>query len=224
MSEFLRTATAIYAKDLRLEARTRESVVAVLVFALLAAFIFQFAFDPNPRVVATVGPGIVWVAYLFAGILGLGRTFVLERDGGTLDGLVLAPVSREAIYAGKVLGAFTLMVVVEALMLPVFVVLYDLPVIDPWFAGMTLLATLGFAAVGTIFSAIAVHTRAREVLLPLLFLPVVLPVVVAAVASSSSIFQGGGWSDFGRWFQLMLVFDTLFLVISSLAFEYVLED
>ena len=224
MSEFLRTAIAIYAKDLRLEARTRESIVAVLVFALLSAFIFQFAFDPNPRVVATVGPGIVWVAYLFAGILGLGRTFVLERDGGTLDGLVLAPVSREAIYTGKVLGAFTLMAVVEALMLPVFVVLYDLPVINPWFASMTLLATLGFAAVGTIFSAIAVHTRAREVLLPLLFLPVVLPVVVAAVASSSSIFQGEGWSDFGRWFQLLLVFDTLFLVISSLAFEYVLED
>ncbi len=224
MSEFLRTTIAIYAKDLRLEARTRESIVAVLVFALLSAFIFQFAFDPNPRVVATVGPGIVWVAYLFAGILGLGRTFVLERDGGTLDGLVLAPVSREAIYAGKVLGAFTLMAVVEALMLPVFVVLYDLPVINPWFASMTLLATLGFAAVGTIFSAIAVQTRAREVLLPLLFLPVVLPVVVAAVASSSSIFQGEGWSDFGRWFQLLLVFDTLFLVISSLAFEYVLED
>jgi heme exporter protein B len=224
VSEFLRTTIAIYAKDLRLEARTRESIVAVLVFALLSAFIFQFAFDPNPRVVATVGPGIVWVAYLFAGILGLGRTFVLERDGGTLDGLVLAPVSREAIYAGKVLGAFTLMAVVEALMLPVFVVLYDLPVINPWFASMTLLATLGFAAVGTIFSAIAVQTRAREVLLPLLFLPVVLPVVVAAVASSSSIFQGEGWSDFGRWFQLLLVFDTLFLVISSLAFEYVLED
>ncbi len=224
MSAYLRAAIAIYAKDLRLEARTRESVVAVLVFALLAAFIFQFAFDPNPRVVATVGPGIVWVAYLFAGVLGLGRTFVLERDGGTLDGLILAPVSREAIYAGKVLGAFTLMAVVEALMLPVFVVLYDLPVIDPWFVGMTLLATIGFAAVGTIFSAIAVHTRAREVLLPLLFLPVVLPVVVGAVASSSAIFQDQGWSNFGRWFQLMLVFDTLFLVISSLAFEYVLED
>ena len=224
MSAYLRAAIAIYAKDLRLEARTRESVVAVLVFALLAAFIFQFAFDPSPRVVATVGPGIVWVAYLFAGVLGLGRTFVLERDGGTLDGLILAPVSREAIYAGKVLGAFTLMAVVEALMLPVFVVLYDLPVIDPWFVGMALLATIGFAAVGTIFSAIAVHTRAREVLLPLLFLPVVLPVVVGAVASSSAIFQDQGWAQFGRWFQLMVAFDTLFLVISSLAFEYVLED
>lgn len=224
MRAFLRAATAIYAKDMRIEARTRETVVAVAVFALLAAFIFRFAFDPNPRVLAAVGPGIVWVAYLFAGVLSLGRTFVVERDRGTLDGLVLSPVAREAIYVGKVAGAFTLMVVVEALLLPAFVVLHDLPVFDPWFIAMALLATLGFASVGTLFSAIAAHTRAREVLLPLLFLPVVLPVVIGAVAVSASIFEGEGWGVFGRWFQLIVAFDLLFLVLSSLAFEYVLED
>ena len=224
MRAFFRTAAAIYAKDLRVEARTRESVIAVAVFGLLAAFIFRFAFDPNPRIIASVGPGIIWVAYLFAGVLALGRTFVVERDRGTLDGLILSPAGREAIYLGKVAGAFTLMVVVEALLLPAFVVLHGLPVFNPWFIAMALLATLGFASVGTLFSAIAAHTRAREVLLPLLFLPVVFPVVIGAVAASASIFQGEGWASFGRWFQLMLAFDALFLVISSLAFEYVLED
>lgn len=224
MNSFLRSAIAIYAKDLRIEVRRRESIISVAVFALLVAIIFRFAFDPNPRVVAAVGPGIVWVAYLFTGMLFLGRTFAAEHDRGTFDGLLLSPVGREAIYAGKTAGAFTLMLAVEALMLPVFVVLYDIPVFNPFFIAMAILVTLAFASIGTIFSAIAAHTRAREILLPMLFLPVILPVVIAAVASSSSMFRGEGWSEFGRWFQLIVAFDTLFLVISSLMFDYVVED
>lgn len=224
MRAFWRVSLAVYVKDLRLEVRTKETVSTILVFSLLVVFIFNFAFDPSPSVIALVGPGIVWVAYTFMGVLGLNRSLIVEKDQDTLDGLRLAPVGRDSIYAGKVLGAFTVMMVVEALMLPVFLVLYDLSVFSLWFIVIAVLATLGFAAVGTVFSAIAVHTRAREVLLPLLFLPVVLPIIIGAVATTGSVLEGGGWKEVGQWVQLILVFDIVFLVISSLAFEYVLEE
>ena len=224
MGPYLRSVLAVYAKDVRLEARTKETVSALLVFTLLVAFIFNFAFDPTPQVLALVAPGIVWVAYVFTGILGLNRTFVLEQDRGTLEGLLLAPVGREAIYLGKLLGALTVMLVVEALMVPVFLVLYDFSLFSGWFVATAVLATVGFAAVGTLFSAIAVHTRAREVLLPLLFLPVALPVIIAAVSSTSWVLRDGGWPEMGRWLQLMLAFDVLFLVVSSWAFDFVVEE
>ena len=222
MSAYLRAAWAVYLKDLRGEARTREAVASVLVFAMLAAFIFTF--DPNPRVLAAVGPGIVWVAYLFAGMLGLSRGFAQEKERGTLDGLLLAPVGRDALYAGKMLWTLTLLLAVEALMLPVFAALYDLPVLDARFVWLAALATVGYAAAGTLFSAIAAHTRAREALLPLLFLPVALPLVIGAVAGTSAIFGGEGWSEYGRWAQLIAVYDILLIGVSSLVFEYVLED
>ena len=224
MSAYLSAALAIYLKDVRLEARSKETVGAVLIFALLVAFIFNFAFDATPDIVAIVGPGIVWVAYVFTGILGLNRTFVLERDRGTLDGLMLAPVGREALYLGKLLSAISVMLVVEFLMVPVFLVLYDISLLDLRFALAALLATIGFAAVGTLFSAIAAHTRAREVLLPLLFLPAVLPVIMAAVAITASVLDGYGWNAATSWLQLVVAFDIVFLVVSSWAFEFVLEE
>ncbi len=224
MGALMRAASAVFLKDLRLEARTRESLTAILAFSLVVAFIFNFAFDPSPRIVAVVGPGIVWVAYIFTGVLGMNRTFILESERGTLDGLLLAPVGREAVYLGKLLGALTLLLVVEALMLPVFLVLYNLSLLNLWFLAIAVAATVGFAAVGTLFSAIAVQTRAREVMLPLLFLPVVLPIVIGAVAGTGEALDGSGWSGVGRWLQLIVAFDAVFLVLSSWAFEFVLEE
>ena len=220
----LRAALAVYSKDVRLEARTRETLGAVLAFSIVVAFIFNFAFDPTPQIVAAVGPGIVWVAYVFTATLGMNRTFIIEKERGTLDGLLLAPVGRESLYLGKLLGAFTLLIVVETLMLPVFLVLYNLSLLNVWFILTALAATVGFAAVGTLFSAIAVHTRAREVMLPLLFLPVSLPVIIGAVSSSQEALAGGGWSDVSRWLLLISAFDIVFLVLSSWAFEFVLEE
>jgi heme exporter protein B len=224
MKRYLRTTLAIYAKDVRLEARTKETLGAVLAFAIIIAFIFGFAFDPAPHIVAVVGPGIVWVAYIFTGILGMNRTFALERDRGTLDGLLLAPVGREAVYAGKLASTATLMIVVEALLFPVFLVLFDLDLFNIWFVLVTLAATVGFATVGTLFSAIAAHTRAREVMLPLLFLPIVLPVIIGAVTSTGEALDGNGWDGVGKWLQFIVAFDVVFLVLSSWAFEFVLEE
>jgi heme exporter protein B len=224
MSAYLRGAMAIYAKDIRLEARTKETVSAVLAFAIIIAFIFGFAFDPSPSVVAIVGPGIVWVAYVFTGILGMNRTFALEHDRGTLEGLLLAPVGRESVYAGKLLSTATIMIFVEALLFPVFLVLFDLNLFNVWFVLIALAATIGFATVGTLFSAIAAHTRAREVMLPLLFLPVVLPIIIGAVTSTGAAIDGDGWDGVGKWLQFILAFDAVFLVLSSWAFDFVLEE
>jgi heme exporter protein B len=222
--DYLRAALAIYGKDMRVEARTKETVTSVLVFAVIVAFIFGFAFDPTPRIIGIVGPGIVWVAFLFTGILGMNRTFALERDRGTLEGLLLAPVGRDALFAGKFASTATVMLVVEALMLPVFLVLFDLSLFSGWFVLTAVAATIGFASVGTLFAAIAANTRAREVLLPLLFLPVVLPVVIGAVSGSTAALDGEGWGGTGRWLQFMAAFDVVFLVLSSWAFEHVVEE
>jgi len=224
MSNYLRGAMAIYAKDIRLEARTKETVSAVFAFAIIISFIFGFAFDPRPSVVAIVGPGIVWVAYVFTGILGMNRAFALERDRGTLEGLLLAPVGREAVYAGKLLSTATIMIFVESLLFPVFLVLFDLNLFNIWFALIALAATIGFATVGTLFSAIAAHTRAREILLPLLFLPIVLPIIIGAVTSTGAAIDGDGWDGVGKWLQFILAFDAVFLVLSSWAFDFVLEE
>ena len=224
MRETLRAALTIYAKDVRLELRTRETLFSVLAFAFVVAFIFTFAFDPSPQLVASIGPGIVWVAYIFTAVLGINRTFLLEHERGTLDGLRLAPVPREALYLGKLLSVVTLLVTVEAIMLPAFLVLYDLSLFNVWFIAITLAATVGIAAVGTLFSAIAVHTRAREVLLPMLFLPVALPLLIGAVSGARAALDGEGWSGAGGWLQLIIAFDAVFLVLSSLVFEYVLEE
>ena len=224
MIDYLHAAMAVYTKDLRLETRTKETVSSMLMFAVMVAFIFGFAFDPSPNTIAIVGPGIVWVAYVFTGILSLNRAFAVEHERGTLDGLLLAPVGREAIYAGKLASTITLMFVVEVLLLPIFLLLFDLNLFTIEFGTITLVATVGFGIVGTLFSAIATHTRAREMLLPLLFLPIVLPVVIGAVTASMEAMNGGDREVIGRWLGFIITFDIVFLVLSSWAFEFVVEE
>jgi heme exporter protein B len=221
---FWRATLAILWKDLLLEVRTKDIITSLVVFAILVVVIFNFAFPPIPRVVALVTPGILWVAFTFAGILGLNRVFVLEKDRGNLEGLMLAPVGRDAIYFGKMMGSFLFMLIVETLILPIFTVLFNVPLWNVEFLLMMLLATLGFAAVGTVFSAIAINTRSREVMLPVLFFPIVLPVVISAVQMTGMSLQGDSWSTMFRWLQLVIAFDIIFLVVSSLTFEYVLEE
>ena len=215
---------ALLWKDVLLELRTKDIVVSVLVFALLVIVIFNFAIDPTPQMVVLVAPGILWVAFLFGGVLGLTRSFALEKDSGSLQGLMLAPVGREVIYFGKMLGNFLFMVVVEVIIFPIFAVLFNLSLVMPELIPVTLLATLGIATVGTVFSAMAVNTRSREVMLPLLFFPVVLPAIVAAVEASRVVIQGEGSSDLAQWIPLLAVFDTIFLVVCPVAFNVVVEE
>ena len=199
MSGFLSPILTLALKDILLEIRTKEIVSSALLFAFLVVIIFNFAFDPSPAVVALVVPGILWVAFTFAGVLGINRSFILEKDKGNMDGLLLCPVSRDVIYAGKMVGIFLFMLVVEMLLLPVFAALYGFPLFIPELLLIVVLATLGFAAVGTLFSAMAVNTRSRETMLPLLLLPITIPVIIAAVESTSTILSGDTQGQLGRW-------------------------
>lgn len=215
---------AILAKDLLLEIRAREIVISVAVFALLTIIIFNFAFEPGPERIGLVAPGVLWIAFSFAGVLGLNRVFIREKDSGCLQGLLLCPVDREAIYFGKMLASFVFMFVVELVIMPIFSVFLNLPLFLPWLVFIAFLATLGFVAVGTIFSAVAVNTRARELMLPLLFFPIVVPVLIAAVKASSLVLDGEVGAALWSWLEMIAAFDAIFLVISSLIFQYAVEE
>ncbi|MDY7040226.1 MAG: heme exporter protein CcmB [Chloroflexota bacterium] len=220
---YLRKVGAIVWKDLLTELRTREMVSSMLVFALLVLLIFSFAFELRVEQVMAVAPGVLWVTFTFAGMLGLNRAFVLEKDRGCLDGLLLSPVDRSAIYFGKVLGNTLFMLVVEAIALPLFVLFFNLP-FPPLLPLIVFLGTVGFAGVGTLFSAMTVHTRAREVLLPVLLFPIVVPVIIAAVKLTAGLLDGLSLREIMHWLRLLVAFDVIFLAVAYMTFDYVVEE
>lgn len=223
MKEIGNKVLAIVWKDILSEVRTREIATSLVAFALLVIVVVSFALEPG-ELTSPVAAGILWVAFTFAGVLGLSRSFVMEKDKGCLQGLMLCPVDRSLIYLGKMLSILVFMLVVEAIILPVFVILLDQPLFSPQLAVITLLATIGFAAVGTLFSALAVNTRARDVMLPILFLPVASPVIIAAIRSSGLALSGESWGAIASWLGIMAAFDVIFLVVSPLVFEFVIEE
>jgi len=221
---FLRKVLAIVHKDIIAELRTKEMFSSMFVFALLVIVIFNFAFELRVANVKQVAPGVLWVTFTFAGMLGLNRSFILEKDRGCLEGLLLAPVDRSAIYFGKMLGNLIFMLVVEAIVLPIFWVLFNPPLFSPALILIIVLGTLGFAGVGTLFSAIAVHTRAREVMLPILLFPIVVPLMIAAVKITGGLLDGQPLSEMRNWLNLLVGFDIIFLTVSYMTFDYVVEE
>ena len=222
---YLRKVLAIVAKDVAAELRTREMLSSMFVFGLLVILIFNFTFELRAEDQATLAPGVLWVAICFAGMLGLSRSFIIEKDRGSIEGLLLAPIERSAIFLGKMLGNVLFMGLFELLILPIFVLLFNLAAGDlPLLLGVVVLGTLGFGGVGTLFSAMAVHTRAREVLLPILLFPVVVPVILAAVKLTAAIFDRLPLAEVQNWLSLLIAFDVIFLVLSFLLFDYVIEE
>lgn len=215
---------AITWKDAISEMRTKEIVSSVLVFTLLVIVTFNFAFGTSQEMMRLVAPGILWVTFAFAGVLSLNRSFIPEKEEGCLEGLMASPVSREAIYVGKMLGSLLFMLIVEAITLPVFAFLFNLPVISLQLIVITILATIGFVAVGTLFSALAVNTKAREMILPILFLPIIVPVIISAVKASDLALSGESWAGISSWLQIIVAFDIIFLVVSVLIFAFVIEE
>lgn len=224
MSDSLAVIWAIGRKDLLLEIRNKDVVVAIAGFALLVLVIFTFSIDITRDNAKLVGPGVLWAAIAFAGVTGLNRAFALEVEGNTLEALMLAPISRDLIYLGKALGNFLFISVAQVVIIPVFAVLYNLVVFRWEMLAISLLTTIGFSAVGTLFAAMSVKVRAREVMLPLLFLPVVTPLLMAAVESTSHLVNGRSWSDMSQWLQLAIAFDVAFIVVSAFVFQHILED
>ncbi|PKB79346.1 MAG: heme ABC transporter permease CcmB [SAR202 cluster bacterium Io17-Chloro-G9] len=224
MTGFLHPILVLLWKDILLEVRSKDLVISVLVFGLLVAIIFNFALNASPQQVTVLAPGILWVAYAFAGTLAMNRTFMREREQGGLDGLLLTPVSRDSIFLGKALASFLFMLLVEAVLLPVFAALLGFSALSWILAATIILATLGFAVVGTLFSAIAVQTRSRELMLPVLFFPVILPVIIGSVQLTTLAIGGNTSVGWGRWLPLLAIFDALFLVICPWVFSAVMEE
>jgi len=226
MMGYLRKVGAIVWKDIVAELRTKEMFSAMFVFAVLVIVVFNFAFDlrVSGERVRQVAPGALWVAFVFSGILGLNRAFVSEKDQGCLEGLLLAPVDHTAIYFGKTISTVIFMLVVEALMLPIFTAFFGVNLFDLRLMLVIFLGTLGFAGVGTILSAMTAQTRAREVLLPILLLPVVAPVLIAAVKATAGILDGLLLSDLARWLQLLVAFDLIFPAVAFMTFDYVVKE
>ncbi|MEJ2707043.1 MAG: heme exporter protein CcmB [Anaerolineales bacterium] len=221
---YLRSIWAVVWKDLAAELRSRELLSAMLVFALLVILIFNFALELDAEARATVTSGVLWVTFAFAGTLGLNRSMAMEKDRGCLDGLLLAPVDRSAIYFGKAIGNLVFMFVVEIIVLPVYSILYNVNLFNPGLILVIVLGSLGYVAVGTLLSSMAVQTRTRDVLLPILLFPVVIPVFIAAVKASGFFLAGREMVDIWPYLNLMIVYDVIFTAVAFMTFDYVVEE
>ena len=220
-----RAAAIVLTKELRMEFRARELLSTTVVFALVIVVLFSFAFDPTAGESRRYGPGLLWIAFLFAGSLMLNPSFAREQANQTLDALRMAPVSPFAILLGKMLANFIFMAVSEAILVHVFAVLYNISIggIVGRLALVLALGTVGLVVAGTVFSAIAAHARMRELLLPLLLLPILAPLLIAAVEATASLFAEQPALD-RAWLAFLAGFDIVFLTASWLLCDFLLEE
>jgi heme exporter protein B len=225
VGRFLADALAIAGKDLRIELRSRERLVAMAVFAVLVAVVFAFSLDPTVRAL-TVAGAMLWVTVLFAGMLGLSRSFALEREEDVLTALVLAPVDPRAVYVGKLLGNLVIVLGVALVIFPVFGLFFGLPMggAAAGLVAVVVLATIGFMALGTLFSAMTVHTRLGETLLPILLLPLMIPVVIFAASATQRLLVGRPVAEVAGSLRMLLAFDIIFLIGCAVVFPAALEE
>ncbi len=216
---------AIAWKDLTTERRSKAGINAVAFMGILVLLLFGFAIGPDTATLRSAAAGALWLAILFAGVLAFNRSYQLELDGGALESLLLYPGARWSIFAGKLIANMVFVLIVEAIVIPVALILYQvsLPAGWPALVAVTVLGTVGFVTLGTFYSAMSSRSRAREVLLPLLLFPMLIPVLLAAVEASTSLLAGDPMREAGAWVRLLSAFDIIFLVATTLAFEYVIE-
>jgi len=225
VTAYARRTWIVLWKDLLTERRSKESLNALLFFALLLLFLFEFALGPDRERLRAALPGLLWLGFVLSGLLGLGRSFIAERDNDCWDGLRLTPGDKSAIYLGKLLGNCAMMLAVEAVLLGLFGVFYDLalwPVLAPLVA-VLVPGTLGLAAVATLFAAMTAHLRARELLFPVLLLPAQVPLLLAAVSATQAALLGQPLSEVSHWMKLLIGADVVYVVIGLLTFEFVLD-
>ena len=226
MADILFAAWLIARKDLAIEFRTRSAFLSAVVFSLLGLVIFYYAWDPTAVSAADLAPGVLWVIFTFSGLLGLHRSFGVESEDHAIDGLLAAPVSREAIFLGKAMANLIFVAAVQAITVPALVVFYNLSlggVAAPLIA-IAILAAIGLVAVGTLFSAMAVNTRLAELLLPMLALPFFVPIVTAAAQATAKLLSGRPVVEASAWLKLLVAFDIVFVVACTLAYPFTVED
>ena len=225
MKHLIHIKSILY-KDLLLELRNKDIITSMLIFSLTVVVIFNFVFDPGSEEMKASAPGILWVAFAFASNLGLSRSFAREQENSNMQGLLLCPVDRSVVFTAKLLGNLIFISLVEVVTLPIMIVLFDLEIGShlPLLLFILLLGTIGFATVGTLFSAIAANTRSREVMLPIMLFPVTVPVILAAIKSTAYLLAGREFADIWSWVRLLLIFDILYFVACFLLYEYVVEE
>jgi heme exporter protein B len=224
MMRAIRPVLTLTWKDILLEIRSKDILLSVVVFGVVVVVMFNFALNVDALSADRLAPGILWVAFAFSGVLAMNRSYALEKDRGSLEGLLLCPISGDELYFGKMLGIFLFMIIIQVILLAVFSILFNFSGFSASLGLAIVLATLGFASVGTLFAAIAVQTRSREIMLPILFFPIVLPVLVGAIEITSSAIAGDGIPGTGRWLPLLAIFDAMFLVLCPWVFRSVLEE
>lgn len=217
---------AVIWKDILTELRSKELLVTMLTFAILILLVFNFALGFSAGAVSVVAPAILWVSFIFASVLGMGRSFAMELERNSLMGLLLTPIDRSLLYLGKTATNLIFVFAVELLLLPLFVAFFDINLFQnaPSLLLVVILGTLGFVSVGTLFSAIAVNTRLKEIMLPLLLFPIAVPVIASSVKLTQSVLGGRGLSAAGGSLKLLVSFDIIFLAVSAVVFEYVVEE
>jgi heme exporter protein B len=224
MKAYLDGIRAIIWKDLKSEWRTRESLTAMLVFALLVVLIFNFTLELEVQAWEYLTPGVLWVTFIFAGTIGLNRSMAAEKDRGCLDGLLLAPLDRSVIYFGKLISNLVITLLVEVIVLPFYGFLFQVNLFRPGFLLVMLLGTFGYVAVGTLLAAMVIQVRTRDILLPILLFPLTLPVVIPAVKASQGLLGQLPLGEISSWLNLLIVFDLIFSAVSWMFFDYVVEE
>lgn len=224
---FFKTAWLVMRKDLTVEVRSREIIYTTAFFAMSCVLVFAFALVKEGRPLEDAASGILWIAIAFAGTLGLGRTFERERHAETLRALLMAPADRPAIYVGKLLGILTLLFAVELVLVPLVGLLFHAPFQQggAWLAALLVAGTVGFAAVGTLFAAMLVRARSRDVLLPVLLYPITVPVIIAGVRGTAGLLEATPDVATARmWVALLVFFDAVFVTLSLWTFEPLMTD
>lgn len=223
--DFVRKALAVTLKDVRIEMRTRELFSSMFIFALIVSVLFNYTLDLKPTQILDVAGGLLWMVFAFAGVLGLNRVFTSESEAGTLQGLLVAPLDRSALYLGKLLSTVAFIAITQLINVPVFALFANLSfgnllALTPVF----LLGTVGFSAVGTLFAAIAANTRMREVMLPILLLPLTMPVLMACIELTGTVLKGEPLDASRQWLSLLVVYDIIFVVVGTLIFEAITQE
>ena len=224
MLDYLAVIWVIVKKDFIVEWRSREIVASVAVFSLIVLVSFQLALDLTPMLIATVLPGVFWVTIVFGGLIGMMRVFSIELETGGLKGMLLTSASRDAIFYGKAISIFSIMALIEIFILPLLIVMFNVQIQLLPMLVVSTLSLIGLALIGTVLSAISFNTRVREAMLPILFLPVIVPILIAAVECTKAILLAENVTYYQNWLELILIFDVVYLVVCPYGFSLVISD
>ena len=211
-------------KDFLLEVRSKDVVLPVFIFSFLVVVTFNFALESTPNTANLIVPGILWVSVLFGAMVGFGRMFLSESEQGAFQGLLTAPIGRDVIFFGKVISNVLFLLLIESILLPILVVLFNVTLSPLYMLYVSIPALFGISLSGMLFASISMNMRAKEVMLPILFLPVVVPIILGAVESTYAVMNGDNLDQFLKCISLMIVFDLIYSVLGPVSFTMIVED